>query len=95
MANQGVKYQFENTDVMWLLQNHKEKWWEVRNRTGFLPMIEAAQPPRADLQLKHSFPKTPSTALPETDMWPAPGLKSTLPTHPFFQVANQKAPLSS
>lgn len=25
MAKQAVKYQFENTDIMWLLQSHKEK----------------------------------------------------------------------
>lgn len=46
---------------MWLLQSYKEKWCDVRKRTGLLlraPMLEVAQPPRSDLPLKHSFPKT-------------------------------------
>jgi len=58
-------------------------------------MLEMAQSPRADLPLKHIFPKTPSNSLPETDMWPALGRKSIPFTHLVFQAANQKAPLSS
>lgn len=75
MSKQGVKYRFENTDLMWLLQSYKEKWCDVRKRTGLLlraPMLEVAQPPRSDLPLKHSFPKTPSIALHETDIYDLP-----------------------
>lgn len=66
MAEQGVKYPFENTDVMWPLQSHEEKWCKVRNINEILhkaPILDMAQSPRADLPLKHSILKTPSTAL--------------------------------
>lgn len=55
MAKQGVKYPFENIDIMWLLQRHKEKWWKVRNKKEFLhkaPILDVAQSPWA---LKHSI----------------------------------------
>lgn len=73
MAKQGVKYPFESTDIMWLLQNHKEKKWKVRNRNEFLhkaPILDMAQSPGADLPLKYSILKTPFSALSKAGMWP-------------------------